>query len=57
MTDPVIEVDLEKGCHACALSAAAWGGDLCEITQNGALKPAPPDCPLRAGDVIVRRKK
>lgn len=67
MTDPAATLthDPERGCVECPLSfshdmaktlcCAALG--LRAVGLNGYRGVAPPECPLRRGDVVVRRPR
>ena len=63
MSELVLEHDPDEGCDGCPLisSVGPFGGHgdfWCRakwrILRDRALDKAPGDCPLRAGDVVVR---
>ena len=64
MSDTVIEQDIERdGCvwskrdHFWDCPVSMMNKCPLSILDKVVLGPAPPDCPLRKGDVIVRRKR
>ena len=61
MSDRIIEVDLDGKLYECPLYASndSEGGIMCNLVlvRCDSEKPAPKNCPLRKGPVVVKAKE